>query len=221
MKNPAERDFLFIFSYQKGTTMTENIQLMRSARKSLDPYWVLAVLVSLVYMLITGWIGAIQNTEVVLGNLLGILITAPIALGFSIFAINISRDNDPQFSNLFQGFNRYGTIVLAYFIMILLIVIGFILLIVPGIIVALGFSMTLYIIADDPEISATDALQKSWKMMNGYKWTYFRLLLRFIPWIFLGFILLLVGLLFVVPWLQVSTAKFYDEIKDLTPSLMN
>lgn len=205
--------------------MTENLQLMRNARKSLEPYWLLAVLVTLVYLIISAIIGGIQNVSEssqlleLVGLVLNILITGPVALGFTIFALNVSRNNTPDFSDLFKGFNQYGRNVLAYLIMMLIIILGFVLLIVPGIIAALGLSMTLFIIADDPDISATDAIQKSWKMMMGYKWKYFRLSLRFIPWILLSIILLFVGFLFVAPWIQVTTAGFYEEIKENTPSL--
>lgn len=207
--------------------MTENLQLMRNARKSLEPYWLLAVLVTLVYLIISAIIGGIQNTSEssqlldLVGLLLNILITGPVALGFTIFALNVSRNNTPDFSDLFKGFNQYGRNVLAYLIMMLIIILGFVLLIVPGIIAALGLSMTLFIIADDPDISATDAIQKSWKMMMGYKWKYLRLSLRFIPWILLSIILLFVGFLFVAPWIQVTAAGFYEEIKETTPSIDN
>ena len=194
--------------------MTENLTLMRTARKVLEPNWTMAVLVTLVYLIITGIIGSFQGDQSLISTVLGLLISGPLALGFSIFALNISRDNSPDFSNLFEGFNQYGRGVLAYLIVGLLVVVGLVLLIIPGVIVAIGLSMTLFIIADEPNLSVTDAIQKSWKMMNGYKTKYFRLILRFIPWVFLSIILLFVGFLFVAPWIQVTTAKFYDEIKN-------
>ena len=68
-----------------------------------------------------------------------------------------------------------------------------VLLIIPGIIVALGFSMTYYIIVDDPEISFQDALEKSWKLTDGNKIELLELNLRFIPWYLLGLLCLIVG----------------------------
>ncbi|MEE1365392.1 MAG: DUF975 family protein, partial [Muribaculaceae bacterium] len=61
--------------------------------------------------------------------------------------------------------------------------IGFYLLVVPGIIAALGLSMTFFIMVDDPNISGLDALKKSWQMMKGHKTDYFLFCCRFIGWI--------------------------------------
>jgi uncharacterized membrane protein len=64
--------------------------------------------------------------------------------------------------------------------MVLAIIIGFILLVVPGIIVAFGLSQTFFILADDKEIGAVDALKASWEMMKGNKVKFFVLSLSFI-----------------------------------------
>ena len=52
---------------------------------------------------------------------------------------------------------------------------GFILLIIPGIILSLMYSQVFYILADDPDIGAIEAFNKSEKMMRGHKWQLFML----------------------------------------------
>lgn len=194
--------------------MSENLQLMKDARRSLDPYWVTAVLITLVYALISGGISAIEG---IIGTLLSFLISPPLTLGLAIFALKVARDQKPEFADLFQGFNQLGKVLIVYLIMVPLIIIGLVLLIVPGIIISLGLAMTLFILADNPDISATDALQKSWDMMRERKGKLFFLSLRFIPWYVLGMLLLFVGLLFVIPWAYVANAKFYEELKAQLP----
>jgi|TARA_B110000967_G_scaffold106732_1_gene109462 uncharacterized membrane protein len=191
---------------------TENLVLMQMARKSLKEKWGLAVGTFVVYMLI---IGAIQATTEFfpLAGLLLLAISGPMALGIAIFSINISRNQDARLEQIFQGFNNFSTSLGAYLLMLLFIFLWTLLLIIPGIIAALSFSMTFYILADDNSIGAMEAINKSKKMMNGYKWKYFCLGLRFIGWSLLCILTLGIGFLWLLPYMQVSMVKFYDDIK--------
>ena len=96
----------------------------------------------------------------------------------------------------------------------MLTVVGLVLLFVPGIFVALGFSMTYYIIAEDPEISFQAALEQSWKLTDGYKMELLELNLRFIPWYILGVLCLIVGVLAVIPWHNTTLALYYEDLKE-------
>ena len=97
--------------------------------------------------------------------------------------------------------------------MILFIILWYLLLIVPGIIAAYSYSMTFYILADDPNISAIDALNKSKSMMDGHKMDLFLMSLSFIGWALLCILTLGIGLLWLIPYMNVSIAKFYQDIK--------
>ena len=162
---------------------TENLVLMQMARKSLKDKWGLAIGTFVVYMLI---IGAIQTTTEFfpLVGLLLLTISGPMALGIAIFSI-----------------------------MLLFTLLWTLLLIIPGIIAVLSYSMTFYILADDNSIGAMEAIDKSKKMMDGYKWKYFCLGLRFIGWSLLCILTLGIGFLWLLPYMQVSMVKFYDDIK--------
>ena len=191
---------------------TENLVLMQMARKSLKEKWGLAVGTFVVYMLI---IGAIQTTTEFfpLVGLLLLAISGPMALGIAIFSINISRNQDARLEQIFQGFNNFNTSLGAYLLMLLFTFLWTLLLIIPGIIAVLSYSMTFYILADDNSIGAMEAIDKSKKMMDGYKWKYFCLGLRFIGWSLLCILTLGIGFLWLLPYMQVSMVKFYDDIK--------
>ena len=191
---------------------TENLVLMQMARKSLKDKWGLAIGTFVVYMLI---IGAIQTaTEFFpLVGLLLLAISGPMALGIAIFSINISRNQDARLEQIFQGFNNFNTSLGAYLLMLLFTFLWTLLLIIPGIIAVLSYSMTFYILADDNSIGAMEAIDKSKKMMDGYKWKYFCLGLRFIGWSLLCILTLGIGFLWLLPYMQVSMVKFYDDIK--------
>ena len=68
--------------------------------------------------------------------------------------------------------------------------------------------------ADNPDIGAEKAMQRSKKIMNGYKWKLFRFHLRVTLLFLLGLIPFGLGLFVVIPWISLATAKFYEDIKD-------
>jgi uncharacterized membrane protein len=97
--------------------------------------------------------------------------------------------------------------------MFVFILLWMLLLIIPGIIAALSYSMTFYIIADDETMDAMEAIDKSKAMMDGYKWKYFCLALRFVGWALLCILTLGIGFFWLMPYMQVTNAKFYEDVK--------
>ena len=194
---------------------TENITLMRSARESLKGKWGLAILTFLIYTLLTTAPGSVESHGSVLtiSSMLTLIIGGPLALGAAIFSLSISRGKEARLEQIFQGFNRFSTAFVAYLLVLLYVLLWTLLLIVPGIIAALGYSMTFYILADDPLIKPEDALKKSKSMMNGYKLKLFYLCLRFFLLALLCILTLGIGFLWLIPYVHVTMAKFYDDIK--------
>jgi len=192
---------------------TTNSTLTQMARESLDGKWGLAVLGTFVYFIVLMGVQLLAEIDPLL-MIVTLIISGPIALGFIIFSLNISRDNDPKVENIFEGFQNFKSAVGAYLLMLLFIFLWMLLLIIPGIIAAFSYSMTFYILADDPSISPMDAIDKSKAMMKGNKWKYFLLNLRFLGWALLCLLTFGIGFLWLMPYIQVSIAKFYDDIKE-------
>jgi uncharacterized membrane protein len=198
-----------------------NLIHMRTAREKLKNNWSTAFLVGLTVMIpqtiseILKAIGSIEagGMEDISLGLISTLVAAPLALGFSIYTLNLFRNGSADYNNIFDGFKSLGKILGVYFLMIALIILGMILLIIPGIILAFGFSMSYYVMIDKPELGIVDTLKESWKIMKGNKTKLLGLSLRFIPWAILGILCLVVGVIFVLPWMQMSYASFYEEIK--------
>jgi uncharacterized membrane protein len=192
---------------------TENIDLMKMARESLKGKWGIAIGTFVVYALI---MGVIQSPARFFppSGLLSLIIGGPMAVGISIFSLALSRNQNAEIGQIFKGFVNFGTALGAYLLMVLFVFLWSLLLVVPGIIAAISYSMTFYILADDPSIRAKQALDKSKMMMMGYKWKFFCLLFRFFGWFLLCILTMGVGFLWLMPYINVSTAKFYDDIKD-------
>ncbi|MGB1172052.1 MAG: DUF975 family protein [Flavobacteriaceae bacterium] len=138
-----------------------NKELMRQARESLDGNWGMAVGTLLVYTLL---IGSIQFIPFA-----GFLVAGPMAVGLSIFTLALSRKQAARLELIFDGFKNFVTALSAYLLMVVFVLLWMLLLIIPGIITALAYSQTFYILAEDNSIGAMDALTKSKEMMNGYK----------------------------------------------------
>ena len=74
--------------------------------------------------------------------------------------------------------------------------------------------MTFYIISENPTISATDALKRSEKMMEGHKMDYFILNLSFIGWLILSLFTCGIGVIFLNPYIETAKAHFYLTLKE-------
>ena len=192
-----------------GLGNTSNKDLMEQARASLQGNWGLAVGSCFVF----GAIAMLAAVIPILGNVISFIITGAMSLGLAIFFLAISRAQEPAFPMIFQGFSRFGTALAAYFFTTLFIILWMLLLIIPGIIASLSYSMTYYILADDPSIGALAAIKRSKEMMKGMKWKFFCLGFRFFGWALVCCLTLGLGFLWLVPYMNCSTAKFYDDVK--------
>ena len=85
---------------------------------------------------------------------------------------------------------------------------------IPVIYVSLSISQTWFIIANDENISAYDALKESWNLMRGKRLKLFLLELSFIGWAILSVLTLFIGFIFLAPYMQTSYAKFYDNLNE-------
>ena len=194
--------------------VTENAELMKMARQSLEGRWWQFIKATLVYYIVLIPIQLISLSLPITSNVISLLVGAPLALGFIIFSLNFTRKKEAKIVDLFQGFNNYKTVLLTYLLVLANVILRMLLLIVPEIIAAFSYSMVFYILADNPDISPTNALKKSKEMMMGYKWKIFFLGLSFLGWALLAILTLGIGLLWLMPYIQVSTINFYEDIKD-------
>ena len=178
---------------------TDNVTLMRAARESLKGKWGIAILTFFIYTLLTAGPGSRQSHDATqaFGSILTLILAGPLALGAAIFSLAISRGKEERLEQIFQGFSNFPTAFITYLLLLVYVLLWTLLLIIPGIIAALGYSMTFYILADEPAIKPQDALRKSKAMMNGSKLKLFYLCLRFFLLALLCILTLGIGFLLV------------------------
>ena len=190
--------------------MLDNKSIRAEARNRLSGNWGQPIGVFAIYLLITV---VLQNIPFI-GPIALIFITGPLALGLAIYFLNFLKNEESNLNQLFEGFKNYGGVLVTYLLYSIYILLWTLLFIIPGIIAQMKYSQVWFIMAEDSEISGNDALMKSKKMMDGFKMQYFLLALSFFGWILLAMLTCGIGLLWVIPYMQTSYAKFYEALKE-------
>jgi len=138
------------------------------------------------------------------------------SLGITMFYLSISRRQEATFGQAFSGFSRFGEALAAYVVMSVFVALWALLLIIPGIIKSYSYALTFYILGEDSSVGPVEAITRSKQMMDGNKWKLFCLHWRFFGWTLVGILTCGIGFLWIVPYMGVAGAQFYDDVKGNT-----
>lgn len=192
--------------------MLTSAEIRARARQSLRGNWTPAVLTMLLYVIIGFVLGLIAVIPVI-GGLLEILLAGPLAYGLYVYYLETARNRSPSTATLFDGYRQYGRTFLLYLLVAIFTFLWTLLLVIPGIIAAFRYSQAYYILKDNPDIGALEAIRRSKEMMVGHKWRLFVLCLTFLGWYILGSIPFGIGLLWVIPYALTAVGHFHDDLK--------
>ena len=103
-------------------------------------------------------------------------------LGYDRFNLKLVDGRDAAFSDLFSQMRRIGSGFCLNFLIVLFTMLWSLLLVVPGIVKSFSYAMSSYILAENPDIGALEAITESRRIMQGNKWRLFCLWLSFIGW---------------------------------------
>ena len=208
------------------------------ARRNLEGTWGISVGVALVAALLGGLIvgtgsninfnfneDTVRNLPpifwtvllpiVSLAGLLGIvsfILGGTVELGYAKFLLKQYDRKELQFSDLFSQFERFGTGFAQKFLRTLYTCLWALLLVIPGIVKGLSYAMTPFILEEHPEMTASEAIKASMKLMDGHKMDLFILGLTFIGWEILACLTMGIGFLFLNPYMNAAYAAFYRNI---------
>ncbi|MBN2267966.1 MAG: DUF975 family protein [Acholeplasmataceae bacterium] len=164
--------------------------------------------------LMTLIVGIISGASIPM--IVGLLLMGPLTVGLSYALIDVveNPNGSDNYEFLFEGFKQsFVTSFLAILLIRVFTFLWSLLFIIPGIIKAFSYSMTAYIIAEDPTIDPMAAIAKSQEMMRGHKFELFMLHLSFIGWYLLGILTFGLALFFVIPYVETTVANFYVELR--------
>ena len=177
-------------------------QIILSTREGFHPEWGVMVAGAGTYIAMLAIVLAIVYW--ILGSIIDV--------GYARFNLELVDGNEAKIENLFQYFSHWQTVVVAGLLQKLYVFLWSLLFLIPGIIASYSYAMTSYILAENPEMTASEAIAKSKEMMLGNRFRLFCLHLSFIGWSFLCIFTLGIGNLWLTPYKQAATAAFYREI---------
>lgn len=195
--------------------MDTNQGYKNRALANLDKAWAPAAIATLIFYVVT--LAITYSIEFGIGSeysLLATLITLPLSYGILVLFLDFARGEKIENSKLFDGY-KYGfhRIFTTGLLQLIYTVLWYLLLIIPGIIKSYSYSMTYYILKDNPELKNNAAIEKSMQMMDGHKMDLFLLHLSFIGWAILCLLTMGIGFIFLIPYIYTAQAHFYEDLK--------
>lgn len=209
-------------------------ELKRMAKDSLKGKYAEAIKLYLIYFLIIfginfiigfgfGFYAGITGNPIndftmsiieIVASIISIIIESLIAFGMTSFYLKISRNEKVTYKELFSKKHLFWPYIAIYVVTTIFTFLWSLLFIIPGIIASIAYSLVYLIKLDNEELSTLEVIKESKRLMDGHKWEYFVLNLSFIGWILLG--LLTFGILYfwLIPYMSVTQANFYNYLKE-------
>lgn len=148
--------------------------------------------------------------------LISIFILGPLEVGAQHYFLE-STQMRFRLENITRGFTggNYRNVVTTMLLRNIYIFLWSLLLLIPGIIKSYSYAMVPFLLAENPGIPPSRAIEMSMAMTEGHKWRMFVLSLSFMGWFLLGTLALGVGLLFVFPYYDTAQAELYVALRTI------
>jgi len=191
-------------------------ELKTKARQTLKGNWAYAILIMIVFYVVTGLV-----TGVGVG-ILELILAGPLMIGLVITFINASRKGKFELTDLFAGFkDSLGERILLGLLKSIFIMLWSLLFIIPGIVKAFSYAAAEYISAEHPEYTWKQCIDESMRLMHGHKGDLFVLYLSFIGWWLLCCLTFGIGFFWLMPYMQATTAEFMLDLMSHDAKLAN
>ena len=191
--------------------MISNRDLVEKTKPILKDFYLQAFACLLLASLLPQIVLSLSPTNVLL-NMVVFCLSAYIQVGIALYCLEIYKGKNVGLETIFSRFNGFKPIIFIL-IYILIVFLGLILLVVPGIILGLMYSQIFFILADDPGIGVIEAFNLSNKMMKNNMWQFFMLNLEALLYFIAGVFTLLIWWIWLLPRYSIAYAGFYEELK--------
>ena len=227
----------YITTSMNNSDLFDRLQFKHQAKKRLKKSWTVPVLITLIFYIIFFMINKdsfefslpdfsnIENfsysyslnvatndentTLSLLTSLINILISGIFGIAYAKFYLDMIQKDKMQFQDFVNNLSMFVRGILGQLWMILWIVLWSFLFFIPGIVKTFAYSQMHYILAEFPEVSVTEAMKISMKITKGYKWDIFMMYLSFLGWMFLSMLSCGIGFLWLIPYMNLSSANAY------------
>lgn len=140
-----------------------------------------------------------------------VLVQWPVEYGVAFAALKAVRGERLEVKDMFTSFQNYANVILANILTGIIIIIGIILLIIPGIIFACKLAFVPYLVVDR-KMEAIEAVKESWRMTSGHALSVFLIGLLAILIVLAGLICLIVGIIPAIIWIELAFASLYHAV---------
>lgn len=147
------------------------------------------------------------------GGIVSIIVSPPLSIGLILVYLDLSYNKATEVSRMFDGFKYTGKSIWLTILVAVFTFLWTLLLVIPGFVKMISYSMSFFILAENPEMTAREALRESKEIMDGHKMDYFVMGLSFIPWLLLVVVTCGIAAIWVSPYIQLTTTNFYHGIK--------
>lgn len=168
----------------------------------------------IVIILLIGLVIFAINWIPIIGGIVTFIIAPAFSLALCMVFLKVTKKEDVEISDAFKGFNKTGRALWLNVLIGFFTFLWSLLLAIPGIIKSYAYSMSYYVLADNPELTARQALARSKEIMKGHKFELFILQLSFFWWYLLVGFTFGIAALYVVPYMSATVANFYNSIKE-------
>lgn len=148
-----------------------------------------------------------------IGTLAIFLFSPALMLGLVKLTLGLTRGEKIKISKLFGAFDQFLQAFLLSFLKKVFLFLWFLLLVIPGIVKALSYSMANFILAENPGMTGLEAISQSRRIMKGHKMELFELYVSFLLWFLLGMLTLGIAYIYIIPYIFTTLANFYQDIK--------
>ena len=170
-------------------------------------------LITLLIGLISGAAGSLLSMIPGGGVIVSIVVAPAFALSLCRVYLLVNAGEKPEVKDAFSGFDDFWSAFKVTFLVGLYTFLWSLLLVIPGIIKAIAYSMSLYILAENKGKSARECIRESMEMTNGHKGELFVLGLSFIGWALLCGITCGIAYIWVGPYMQATFTNAYKLLK--------
>lgn len=192
----------------------------------LKEHWVFLIVAYMTVLVVSGLFSAIaqgpyQGIEPTSGllELIGFLIRIWLNFNFLVITIRLFDDAKPAWRDLFVWREETIPYVGASILYVLIVCLGLIAFIIPGIYFSVKYSFYGFLIADK-KMGAFDALKASGQMTDGVKWLLIGFGFASAGVVLLGALALGVGLLIALPVISLALVAVYRSLYDQTFDLV-
>lgn len=171
-------------------------------------------LIMFIIALISGVAGFVLGLIPVVGSIISsIIITPAFTLSVVMVYINLVKGKKPEAGDAFEGFKDFWSAFKVTFLVGLFTFLWSLLFVIPGIIKAYSYSMSMYVLAENKGKPALECISESKKMMHGHKMDFFVLELSFLGWLLLCIVTFGIAGIWVIPYMSATEVNFYNAIK--------